>query len=126
MAVDFSFGKHVNFRHKPIPGSDVLESCQDLASIGSWLLQTELVAGKAEDLKRFSRVLLSKCIQRVVLRGETSETGDIQQQSNLPPVAGERNIFNLLQVLRDEVVKRLLILTRLLTSFHTTVPLSAQ
>ena len=96
------FSKHLKVWYKVTAGSDVLQRVENLSSVSPGLLEqgifitykflsviqnsylfSKLIAGKAEDLEWKTRVLLSECIQRVVLLGEPSEGGQVHNKGHV-------------------------------------------
>jgi len=69
-------------------------------------LPEELIAREAQNLKGPVRVPLSECIQSVVLRGVTSERGQVDNKENLVGVRRVRkgDIVQLLNVFSCKVV----------------------
>ena len=83
---------------------DILHPIQDLCGIGPWLLLSKLITGECQDLKGLILVLLSKGVQCVVLGGETSERGHIDDQEDFALVVRDADVLCSFNIFSHEVV----------------------
>ena len=83
---------------------DILHPIQDLCGIGPWLLLPKLIARECQDLKGLILVLLSKGVQCVVLGGETSERGHIDDQEDFALVVRDADGLCSINIFSNEVI----------------------
>jgi len=77
LPIHIRLGKHLKIGDETITRPDMFYDSVYLAGISTRFLSEKLVAREAQYFKGPVRVLLCKCIERIVLRGVASEGGQV-------------------------------------------------
>lgn len=86
VAIDIAFLKELKVRHKAISWTDIFHAMENFGSIGSWLLLVKDVARETKNGE--IRVVVYtifgiKCIHSIIVWGQTSEGGNVDDEHRL-------------------------------------------